>query len=212
MKHEKVLSHYKVNAETGCWIWAGWKEGGYGRFQMVVEGKKKYLLAHRYYHQHLIGPIPEGLLVMHKCNNRGCVNPDHLETGTNQDNMTYMVQCGRSHRPAKEKNPWFGKHLSAEHRAKLSKSRTGKCCGPGNPNFGKVGEQHYSFGKKHTEESIEKMRAAQKGKVFSAEHRANISAAKSGENHPMYGKKNSPETIAKRVASRKATMLLRRQS
>ena len=79
---ERFLS--KVNKTDTCWLWtASCNNDGYGLFW--YEGKT--IRAHRWSHEQHIGPIPSGLDVRHKCDVRHCVNPDHLEFGTNQDNV-----------------------------------------------------------------------------------------------------------------------------
>ena len=67
-----------------CWEWTGVKnQDGYGRVR--VNGK--LLSAHRVVYAQLYGPIPEGLNVLHNCDNPGCVNPTHLRLGTQTDNL-----------------------------------------------------------------------------------------------------------------------------
>ena len=51
-----------------------------------------------------MGEIPDRMLVRHKCNVPTCVNPEHLEVGTHQDNMNDKVRAGRQHFPKGEKN------------------------------------------------------------------------------------------------------------
>lgn len=57
--------------------------------------KGKNWTAHRLAYTEAYGPIPEGMEVRHKCDVRNCVNPDHLELGTHQDNMDDMRKRGR---------------------------------------------------------------------------------------------------------------------
>lgn len=76
-----------------CIEWAGYKTPeGYGEFR--VEGVK--WKAHRYAFFKANGVIPEGLVIRHRCDNRGCVNVEHLELGTTQDNTADRVERGRS--------------------------------------------------------------------------------------------------------------------
>ena len=65
---------------------------GYGK---LGRGGKTWL-AHRYAWHAAFGPIPEGMHVCHKCDNRRCIRPDHLFLGTRQDNMQDMIAKGRA--------------------------------------------------------------------------------------------------------------------
>jgi len=63
------------------------RPSGYG----TLKFHQKSIKAHRAVYAEFVGPIPEGLLVLHKCDVRKCVNPDHLFVGTNDDNMKDMA-------------------------------------------------------------------------------------------------------------------------
>lgn len=65
----------------------------YGYSQVHINGKTKR--AHRVVYENIYGPIPLGLLVMHKCDNRRCINPLHLRLGTAKDNTLDSIAKGR---------------------------------------------------------------------------------------------------------------------
>lgn len=84
----------KVNkdAPNGCWEWIGSPRGksGYGAFKFrgkVIDAHyMSYLLAHK--------QVPDGMIILHACSNKLCVNPDHLSAGTHSENLEQAYERG----------------------------------------------------------------------------------------------------------------------
>jgi len=78
-----------------CIEWSGLKDReGYGETPRRIRstGRRR---VHRWAYELFYGPIPQGLLVMHRCDNPSCINPTHLTVGTNQDNQRDCAAKGR---------------------------------------------------------------------------------------------------------------------
>jgi hypothetical protein len=90
-KPEDVSRFIERGPRRECWPWAGGTfSGRYGRFSL----NGRSLLAHRVVYQLEKGEIPDGLMVMHKCNNKLCCNPNHLTVGTGTRNMLHASTSG----------------------------------------------------------------------------------------------------------------------
>lgn len=95
--------HSKYQQADGCWLWRGAKtSAGYGSFGIdCTKHAERTRPAHRVAYVLAHGPIPEGAVVMHACDNPLCVNPAHLSLGTHQDNTLDAIRKGR--RPARKR-------------------------------------------------------------------------------------------------------------
>ena len=108
----RLSEKYSINKENGCWDWIGSVSRGYG---YIGKDAKTNIAAHKFSYLHHVGPVPSGMLVLHRCNNSLCVNPAHLKLGTHADNMADMKKAGtRVGRNA-------GTTLSAKQVAKMKR-------------------------------------------------------------------------------------------
>lgn len=82
----------KTRIEGACVVWTATRNHkGYGQFRLRGQMRQ----AHRVAYELCVGVIPDGMHVMHTCDNRACVRPAHLRLGTNEDNMRDMAKKGR---------------------------------------------------------------------------------------------------------------------
>lgn len=90
---ETFWSRVSVGTDGECWPWKHSRlRDGYGLFDTRRLGSQA---AHRLAYQFKVGAIPDGMQVMHSCDNRRCCNPKHLSVGTNRENALDMMRKGR---------------------------------------------------------------------------------------------------------------------
>ncbi len=84
---EIIQRNTMISVATDCWLWRGHRfPNGYGQY-----GRGRY--AHRVAYEHFVGPIPEGVVLDHKCRQRSCCNPAHLEPVSQSENVQRGAQC-----------------------------------------------------------------------------------------------------------------------
>lgn len=110
---ERFWQNVGIDDSDRCWLWHGSKNNaGYGS----IGFRKKSIMAHRLSWRLHFGNIPAGQVVMHKCDNPGCVNPDHLQLGTYRDNARDAIDKGRF------EPGWYSRKFASEEQKKVIES------------------------------------------------------------------------------------------
>lgn len=131
---------YIIDATSGCWLWQKSRySNGYGWLKVFG----RVVSAHRYAFEMLKGPIPAGHEILHSCDVRHCVNPDHMRAGTHGENMREARDRGRM-----RSGPSWGARLSAAAR-KGALSRQSLQVRISGRVFGSIKEAERAFGVPH---------------------------------------------------------------
>lgn len=93
---DRLMKRVARNPESGCWEWTGMRgSNGYGLILAGSRSKRVHKMAHRVSYEIFVGPVPDGHVICHKCDNPACVYPPHLFSGTQSDNLRDMKEKNR---------------------------------------------------------------------------------------------------------------------
>lgn len=103
---KRYWTHVEKRSPDECWLWtgsviSGTAKNGRNRYGRIM-CDRTYVLAHRISYLIHKGPVPDGLLIMHSCDEPRCQNPQHLRVGTQLDNIRDCIAKGRANRAVGE--------------------------------------------------------------------------------------------------------------
>ena len=91
----RMIADCRGGAPDSCWMWPGNTDrDGYG----VIKHEKRMKRAHRLSYEMHVGPIPDGMVIDHRCNTPGCWNPQHLDAVSNQENLQKRRAISKSNK------------------------------------------------------------------------------------------------------------------
>jgi len=122
---QRFTKYIQLDILSGCWIWKGnLNPDGYG----VIKIKGKGLLAHRFSYEYYNDKIKEGLTIDHLCRNKACVNPQHLEPVTLQENIKRGLTGKINHRNTRKAYCIHGHEFNEENTYYHKEHRTCRIC------------------------------------------------------------------------------------
>lgn len=136
-REQRFMDKISPEPNSGCWLWIAGvtTREGYGQFW---DGNK-IIYAHRFSYERVNGNIPEGLHIDHLCNVRCCVNPDHLEAVTLQENIKRRDDRGRQVSHNKHKTHCIRGHLFDEKNTYVRNDTGARMC----RKCGKIRQRRY---------------------------------------------------------------------
>lgn len=131
-----LLCKFIIDPETGCWRWKHKPDkGGYGRLRVFSKRTNTSFAAHRLAYLKWVGPIAYGLVVDHKCRNRSCINPEHLEAVTQKENIrrSNLTRQRARHEGWKTRKRSHLRRASTGHPKGVGGAAKRTCCRRGHP-------------------------------------------------------------------------------
>lgn len=108
----RLMDFVEFDTNGGCWLWTG--PTGSGRPRLMPERGQRDRLAYRLTYELLVRPIPQGVVLCHRCDQPLCVNPAHLFPGSQSDNVRDMWQKGRGDQTGLQRHGKGSEHKFAK--------------------------------------------------------------------------------------------------